>query len=171
MPRPADRKGNVVTAVPHPLATRPDRGLQRRRRLRAARTQVGLSVQTRLLPVVSERRRKRLHVCGAANTLTALGVRVCVLGPPTPWPRTRCVVAAGPLGRLGGLAVATALRGEPVRAAAEAPEGAAVCPVAVRYRLAGDEGYLPADDVPTSVAGIAALRGLVVEVHLLPPAA
>jgi hypothetical protein len=157
-----------VTAIPHPLATRPDRGLQRRRRLRAARTQVGLSVQTRLLPVVSERRRQRLHVCGAANTLTALGVRVRVLGPSTPWPRTRCVVAAGPLGRLGSLAVATALRGEPVRSAAEVPDGAAICPVAVRYRLDG-EGYLPEDRVPTSVAGIAALRGLVVEVHLLPP--
>ncbi|MGZ4657877.1 MAG: hypothetical protein ACXVGE_13210 [Blastococcus sp.] len=160
-----------MTAVPHPLATRParsDRGLQRRRRLRAARTQVGLSVQTRLLPVVSERRRQRLHVCGAANTLTALGVRVRVLGPSIPWPRTRCVVAAGPLGRLGGLAVATVLRGEPVRSATEVPDGATVCPVAVRYRLDGDVDYLPEDDVPTSVAGIAALDGLVVEVHLLP---
>jgi len=160
-----------VTAVPHPLTTRParsDRGLERRRRLRAARTQVGVTVATQLLPVGSARRRQRLHVCGAANTLTALGVRVRVLGPSIPWPRTRCVVAAGPLGRLGGLAVATALRGEPVRTAAEVPADVPVCPVAVRYRLDGEEGYLPEEDVPTSVAGIAALRGLVVEVHLLP---
>jgi hypothetical protein len=160
-----------VTALPHPLATvsaRSDRGLQRRRRLRVARTRVGLSVQTRLLPTGGERRRQRLQVCGAANTLTALGVRVRVVGPATPWPRTGRVVVCAPLDRLGTLALATALRGEDVCAAVEAPAGRTVCSVVVRYRLEGTEGYLPPDRVPRSTAEITALRGLVVEVHLLP---
>jgi hypothetical protein len=161
-----------VTTVPHPLATVParsDRGLQRRRRLRLARTRLGLSVQTRLLPTVSASRRTRLHVCGAANTLTALGVRVDVRRPAIPWPRTRVVLAAGPIGWLGGLAVATVLRGEPLRPATDVPDDATVCPLLVRYRLDGQPGYLAEDDVPRSPAEIAALRGLVVEVHLLSP--
>jgi hypothetical protein len=163
--------GTVVTAAPHPLATVPtgsDRGLQRRRRLAAARTQMGVSVQTRLLPTGGSRRRQRLQVCGAANTLTALGVRVQVLGPPTPWPRERVVVSDS-VGRLAELAVATAFRGEPVRRRAEVPAAAIVCPVDVRYRLEGSPGYLADDGMPNSLAGIAAVHGLVVEVHLLDP--
>ena len=158
-----------MTTAPHPLATVParsDRGL-RRRRLRLARTRVGLSVQTRLLPTVSASRRTRRHVCGSANTLTALGVRVDVLGPATPWPRTRWVVATSPLGTLGTLAVATVLRGEPVRPAVDVPGDATVCPLLVCYRL--DGRYLSEDDVPRSLTEIAALRGLVAEVHLLSP--
>ena len=161
-----------MTTAPHPLATVParsDRGLQRRRRLRLARTRVGLSVQTRLLPTVSASRRTRLHVCGAANTLTALGVRVDVLGPATPWPRARWIVATHPLGTLGTPAVAIALRGEPVRSAADVPPDATVCPLLVCYRLDGQAGYLHEDDVPRSPADIAALQGLIVEVHLLSP--
>jgi hypothetical protein len=162
-----------VTTAPHPLATVParsDRGLQRRRRLRLARTRIGLSVQTRLLPTVSASRRTRLHVCGAANTLTALGVRVDVRRPAIPWPRARVVVATGPIGDLGALAVATVLRGESIRPAAEVPADATVCTLLVRYRLEGQAGYLTEDDVPHSPAEIAALHGLVVEVHLLSPA-
>jgi hypothetical protein len=136
-----------------------------------ARTRVGLSVQTRLLPTGSAGRRTRLRVCGAANTLTALGVRVSVLGPSTPWPRKRCVVVTAPLSRLGELAVITVLRGEPVCAEAEVPDGATACAVTVRYRLEGQSGYLPEDVVPASLADVAALRGLIVEVLLQPPAA
>ena len=161
-----------MTTAPHPLATVPagsDRGLQRRRRLRLARTRVGMSVQNRLLPPVSANGRTRRLVCGAANTLTALGVRVEVRGPAIPWPRTRIVVANGPIGALGKLAVATVLRDEPVRAAADVPAGATVCPLLVRYRLEGQAGYLSDDDVPRSSGEIVALRGLVVEVQLLSP--
>ena len=161
-----------MTTVPHPLATVParsDRGLQRRRRLRLARTQLGLSVQTRLLPTVSATRRTRLHVCGAANTLTALGVRVDVRRPAVPWPRARCVVVTGSLGPLGALAVATVLRGEPIRPLADVPADATVCSLLVCYRIEGQPGYLSDDDVPRSPAEIAAVRGLVVEVHLLSP--
>jgi hypothetical protein len=161
-----------VTTLPHPLATVParsDRGLQRRRRLRLARTRLGLSVQTRLLPTVSASRRTRLHVCGAANTLTALGVRVEVRGPAIPWPRSRAVITTGPIGRLGALAVATVLRGEPISPAADVPADVTVCPLLVRYRLDGRPGHLDDDDVPRSSAEIAALQGLVVEVHLLSP--
>jgi hypothetical protein len=163
-----------VTALPHPLATIPagsDRGLQRRRRLRVARTRVGLSVQTRLLPTGGQRRRQRLQVCGAANTLTALGVRVQVLGPSTPWPRYERVVVSDHAGWLADLAVATALRGEPVCAAADAPAGTTVCPLMVCFRLEGVPGYLRAEQLPSSVGEIAALQGLVVEVHLLDPVA
>lgn len=161
-----------MTIAPHPLATVPtrsDRGLQRRRRMRLARTRVAQSVQTRLLPTVSAGRRTRRSVCGAANTLTALGVRVDVRRPPVPWPRSRHVVAAEPLGSLGALAVATVLRGEPIRPADEVPVDATVCPLLVRYRLDGQTGYLADADVPRSPAGIAALQGLIVEVHLLSP--
>jgi hypothetical protein len=162
-----------VISAPHlvTVSARSDRGLQRRRRLRLARTRLGLSVQIRLLPAGSARRRTRVRVCGAANTLTALGVRVCVLGPSTPWPRTRCVVATAPLGRLGELAVATVVRDERVHATTEVPHGATVCPLAVRYRLEGKKGYLPEHVVPASLAHVAALRGLIVEVLLLPPVA
>jgi hypothetical protein len=106
-------------------------------------------------------------VCGAANTLTALGVRVQVLGPSTPWPRERVVVTDS-TGRLADLAVATVFRGEPVLNAAAAPAGATVCPVTVRYRLE-DGTALAEDAVPQTLAGIAAVHGLVVEVHLLTP--
>ena len=160
-----------MTAVPHPLATIPagsDRGLQRRRRLRVARARVGVSVQTRLLPA-GERRRQRLQVCGAANTLTALGARVRVIQPSIPWPRSARVVVSDRVGWVADLAVATALRGEPVYRAADAPPALTLCPLMVCFRLDGVPGYLPAERLPTTVAELAALRGLVVEVHLLDP--
>jgi hypothetical protein len=161
-----------VTAVPHPLATIPagsDRGLQRRRRIRVARTRVGLSVQTRLLPTGGERRRQRLEVCGAANTLTALGARVRVVQPSTPWPRSPRAVVTDTSGWVADLAVATALRGERVYRYSDAPSDVPLCPLMVCFRVAGRPGYLPADQLPTAVAELAALRGLVIEVHLLEP--
>ena len=70
---------------------------------------------------------------------------------------------------MGALAVTTVLRGEPIRPAVGVPADATVCPLLVRYRIEGQSGYLSDDDVPRSPAEIAAVRGLVVEVHLLSP--
>ena len=136
--------------------------LRRRRRLRLARTLVGHSVRARLLPA-SERRRQRLQVCGAADTLTALGVRVQVFQPSIPWPRSGRYVISDHVGRLGDLAVSTAVRGA-------TDDGDMLCPVAVRYRVDGRPGCLPAHEVPRRTADIVAMRGLVVEVHCLAPA-
>jgi hypothetical protein len=136
--------------------------LRRRRRLRLARTLVGHSVRARLLPA-SERRRQRLQVCGAADTLTALGVRVQVFQPSVPWPRSGRYVISDHVGRLGDLAVSTAVRGA-------TDDGDMLCPVAVRYRVDGRPGYLPAHEVPRRTVDILAMRGLVVEVHCLAPA-
>lgn len=134
--------------------------IRRRRRLRLARTLVGHSVRSRLLPA-GERRRQSLRVCGAADTLTALGVRVQVVQPTVPWPRAGRYVISDHVGRLGDLAVSTVVRGA-------TDDGTVLCPVAVRYRVEGQPGYLRADEVPTRTAAILALRGLVVEVHCLP---
>jgi hypothetical protein len=122
---------------------------------------VGHSVRARLLPS-GERRRQRLRVCGAADVLTALGVRVQVF-PSASWPRTGRYVVSDHVGRLGGLAVSTAFRDTPAG-------GTVICPVAVRYRLEGRPGYLPADQVPQTTAAVVAMHGLVVEVHCLPVA-
>jgi len=146
-----------VTAALFPLPQVP-LAAQRRRRMRLARTLVGHSVRSRLLPA-GERRRVRLRVCGAADTLTALGVRVQVFPASTPWPRTGRYVISDHVGRLGDLAVATAFRGA-------TDDGDVVCPVAVRYRV--DGRLLSAHEVPQLTAAIVAVRGLVVEVHCLP---
>ena len=67
-------------------------------------------------------------VCGAADTLTALGVRVQVFSPAIPWPRTGRFVISDHVGRLGDLAVSTAIRGA-------TDDGTVICPVSVRYRV------------------------------------
>jgi hypothetical protein len=134
--------------------------IRRRRRLRLARTVVGHSVRSRLLPA-GERRRRRQQVCGAADTLTALGVRVQVIPPPIPWPRSGRFVISDHVGRLGDLAVSTAFLGA-------TDDGTVICPVAVRYRIEGRPGYLPAHEVPHRTAAIAAMHGLVVMVLCLP---
>jgi hypothetical protein len=81
------------------------------------------------------------------------------------------VLVSDHTGRLGDLALATAAQGTPILGVdlpgRAVPAGAVVCPVAVRYRVAGGE-YLPADRVPTTLAGIAAVHRLVVELHFLP---
>jgi hypothetical protein len=146
-----------VTAFPQSLPRAPT-ATRRRRRLRLARTLVGHSVRSRLLP--GERRRQRLRVCGAADTLTALGVRVQVFPSPT-WPRTGRYVVSDHVGLLGDLAVSTAFRDT-------STDGDVLCPVAVRYRLEGRPGHLSADRVPRTTAAVIAMHGLVVEVHCLP---
>ena len=149
-----------MTASPQSLPLAPT-AIQRRRRIQLARAVVGHSVRAHLLPS-SERRRQRLRVCGAADTLTALGVRVQVFPSPT-WPRTGRFVVSDHVGRLGDLAVSTAFRGTPT-------DGDVVCPVAVRYRVEGRPGYLTADQLPQTTAAVVAMHGLVVEVHCLPVA-
>ena len=134
--------------------------IRRRRRLALARTVLGHSVRAHLLPA-GERRRQRLQVRGAADTLTALGVRVRVIPPPVPWPRAGRFVISDHVGRLGDLAVSTAFRGS-------IDDGTVICPVAVRYRVEGRAGYLPPHEVPRRTAAIAATSGLIVEVLCLP---
>ena len=159
-----------------------DPTIRRRRRLRLAAALASLRVRTALVPEASLRRRQRVQVCGAARILTALGVRVRVVGPRTAWPRHRpCrLVVADDAGWLGTMALITTVprttegwedacrRALPgVGRALVADRGtsdAVACPVAFRYRT--DEGLL--DRTPRSVAEIVAARGLVVEVHLLP---
>ena len=96
------------------MAGRADRSTQRLRRLRVARTLAGVSVRAALVPLPSDRRRRRLQVCRAADVLTALGVRVRVVGPAVPWPRTGRVAVSDHTGLLGDLALATVVRGTPV---------------------------------------------------------
>jgi hypothetical protein len=168
-----------MSAAPHPTAD----GMTRlRRRLRLAAALACLQAHAALVPRTSTRRRQRLQICAAARVLTALGVRVRVIGPRTPWPRHRpCrLVAADDVGWLGDLALVTSvprtaagwraacgralLRGGRSSAPDLGRPDAVACPVAVRYRTEAG----PLDRAPRTLAEIVAVRGLVVEVHLLP---
>ena len=156
-------------AGPLPLRPAVDRATQRRRLLRLARTLAGMSVRSALIPPSATRCRQRLAVRRSADILTALDVRVRVVGAAVPWPRTGRVVVGDSTGWLGDLALSTALPGLPVigRDPARAlPAGAVACPVVLRYRTA--DGYLDRQEVPATVVRIAAARELVVEVHRLP---
>jgi hypothetical protein len=160
-PPPAD-------AVPA-CACPADARTQRRRRLRLARTLAGFSVHRALLPRSAARSRQRLEVCGSANILTALDVRVRVVGSAVPWPRLGRVVVSDHTGWLGDLALSTTVPGTPVigRSPTRAlPVGSVACPVVLRYRTAA--GYLAQSEIPRTLAEVAAARGLVVEVHRLP---
>ena len=168
-----------MSAQPHPIV---DPTTRRRRRLQLATSLASLHVRTVLVPETSIRRRQRVQVCGAARILTALGVRVRVVGPRTAWPRHRpCrLVVADDAGWLATMALITtvprtiegweeacsrALPGVGRRLVADRGTADAVaCPVAFRYRT--DGGLL--DRPPRTLAEIVATRGLVVEVHLLP---
>jgi hypothetical protein len=128
------------------------------------------TARRRLLP--SARHARRAEVCRASDLLAALGVRVHVLPPPEPWPRSGRLIVSDSAGWLGDLAVTSSAAGTPVVTASiaqrVAPAGATLCPVSVRYRLEGRPGYLDPDQVPRSRADVAAWRGLVVEVRCLP---
>lgn len=161
----------TVTSVDLYAEARPraSAALRRRRRMRLARTLARASVRSALLPRRSTRSRQRLAVCRAADILSALGVRVQVVGGAVPWPRVGRVVVSDSTGWLGNLALATAVPGTPVLGGTTArvlPAGSVACPVVLRYRTAG--GHLAARDVPRTPAEVAAVRDLVVEVHRLP---
>jgi hypothetical protein len=152
-----------------PSARPADAGTQRRRRLRLARTLARVSVRNALLPRGATRSRQRLRVCSSADILTALDVRVQVVGGAVPWPRLGRVVVSDHTGWLGDLALSTAAPGTPVlsRGSTRAlPVGSVACPVVLRYRAAG--GYLDRHAIPRTLAEVTAARDLVVEVHRLP---
>ena len=156
----------LASVGPAPAASRAAR---RRRQLRLARTLASAAVRGALLPRRSTRSRQRLQVCRASDILTALGVRVQVVGGAVPWPRLGRDVVSDHTGWLGDLALSTAIPGTPVLAGSTVrvlPVGAVACPVVLRYRTAG--GYLAAQDVPRTRAEVAATRDLVIEVHRLP---
>lgn len=160
------RNGNLADiSAPHPEAVTTatvDRGTQRRRRVRLGRTRAGASLRT-ALALPSPQRRQSIQLCTAANTLTALGIRVAVTAPGAPWPRAGRVVVADSAGWLADLALVTA-----ALTGSSAPAAPTVCPVAVRYR-AGDR-YLAPEEVPRTVADAVAMHALVVEVRCLPAA-
>ncbi len=155
------------------------------RRLRLAGAVASAGVRSALVPRDAHRRRGRVTVCGAARILTAAGVRVRVVAPPAPWPRSGgLLVVNGSVGRIDELAVLTAVprgvrgwvelaeralasRGAP--APAPAPSDAEVLlPVAVRYRYEAADSWLTESEVPRDLPAALGRPGLVVEVHLLP---
>jgi hypothetical protein len=164
-----------------PVPGRADPLTQRRRRLRWSTTLAGVRARTSLIPAGSVRRRQSLQVCGAAQLLTALGVRVVVVQPSVPWPRNRPhrMVVSNDAGLPGDLALLTAVprtthgwayvadRVIPVRTVLRAVEpaggDAVLCPVRVTYRTPTGPPATP----PRTLSDVAALRGLVVEVRLL----
>lgn len=158
------RAASPVLVRPHASA---GRHTQRLRRLRLARTLAGVSLRDALLPQSASRSRQRLRVRGSADILTALDVRVRVVGSEIPWPRLGRVVVSDHTGWLGDLALCTAVPGTPVLAPSRAlPAGSIACPVVLRYRTAA--GYLGKDAIPRTLAEVTAARDLVVEVHRLP---
>jgi hypothetical protein len=160
-------RSHLVQATPPRAAAA--RAIQRHRRIRLARTLAGVSVRSALLPRSAARSRQRLRLCGSADILTALDVRVRVVGAAVPWPRLGRVVVSDHTGWLGDLALTTVAPGTPVigRSSTRAlPVGSVACPVALRYRTA--DGYLERHETPRTLAQVTAARDLVVEVHRLP---
>jgi hypothetical protein len=122
-------------------------------------------------------------VYGAARILTAAGVRVRVVAPTSPWPRSGGhLVVSGSAGRIGELALLTAVPrtvggwtelaervlGGRRTLPLPSPEAGVLLPVAVRYRYEADEDWLADEEVPRNLAAAARRPGLVVEVRLLP---
>jgi hypothetical protein len=171
-----------VVPLPPPLTPHPDRadpGAQQHRRLRFAAAQGGFRARAALVAAGSVRRRRSLQVCTAARLLTALGVRVEVVQPVTPWPRNRHhrLQVGNTAGLLGDLALLVAVprttlgwadvadRVLPLRTVlrpAVTQDDAVDCPVTVHYRTAPD---LPD---PRTLNEVVAHRGLAIEVRLLP---
>jgi hypothetical protein len=174
------RHGDAVTAAPTRPRPRPaDPALQQQRRLRLAAALTAARLRLAVVPEYAVRRRQRVQVCSAARILTAVGARVDVRQPSSPWPRTpgRLVVTDAAGGRLADLALLTAVPRTTLGWSAVADRvlggrtsspktlaGSVLCPVTVRFR--DDDG--PLDDAPRTLPEVLAVRGLVVEVQLLP---
>jgi hypothetical protein len=163
--------------LPLPAADRATPATQQQRRLRYSATLARLRARAAVSPAGSI---PRLQLCGAANLLTALGVRVDVLQPATPWPRHRAhrLRAENTAGLLGDLALLVALPRtvegwsdvadrvlplRPSRRPARATVGALEFPVTIGYRTV--EGPLLV--APRTLNDVVAVRGLVIEVRLL----
>jgi hypothetical protein len=163
-----------MTATP----SRPADPAEQQRRLHFVVALAGARLRLAVVPEQAVRRRQRVQSCSAARILTALGVRVLVVQPDRPWPRDRPLrLVTTERGWLADLAVLTAVPrttpgwalladrvfrpsgGTPVPGQPDALS----CRVAVRFR--SDDGDLSV--TPRTAAGIAAVRGLVVEVRLL----
>jgi hypothetical protein len=185
----------AVTEAPHPAtvvslprradhATTPepvDPATQRLRRLRFTAARAGARLRSSLLAKGSVRRRQAWQVCSAARLLTALGVRVDVVQPETPWPRHRAqrLRVTNEAGLLGDLALLTAVprttpgwaavadrvlpTGSTVTTAQPTEDDAVVCRVTIAYRTAA--GLC---ELPRTPAEVAADPGSVIEVRLLP---
>jgi hypothetical protein len=186
----------AVTEAPHPAtvvslprlpghattADPVDRATQRLRRLRFTAARAGARLRSSLLAKGSARRRQAWQVCSAARLLTALGVRVDVVQPETPWPRDRAqqLRVTNEAGLFGDLALLTAVprttpgwaavadrvlpTGNTRPTAEQDPGDAVVCRVTIGYRTAAG----PLTGSPRTPAQVAAARGLVIEVRLLP---
>ncbi|TQN38002.1 hypothetical protein FHU33_4682 [Blastococcus colisei] len=178
-PRPAVVPPSRPSALPPSPRATP--ATQQQRRLRYGAALAALRARAAVTPTGSVQRRQTLQLCGAANLLTALGIRVDVVQPTVPWPRDRrhrlqVENSAGLLGDLALLVGAprtaegwadVADRVLPVRTASRGPlrdaADAVTCPVTVQYRT--DDGPLLVP--PRSLYDVVAIRGLVVEVRLL----
>ena len=165
-----------------PPAGRATAATQQQRRLRYQATLAGIRARAAVMPATSAQRRRALQVCGAANLLTALGIRVHVVQPATPWPRERQhrLLVENSAGVFGELALLVGVprtaggwsdvadRVLPVRTAARPPlrdvTDAVVCPVTIRYRSAAGPLLTP----PRTLPEVIELRDLVIEVRLHP---
>ncbi|WP_324275574.1 hypothetical protein [Blastococcus brunescens] len=177
-PRPAVVPASGPVALP-PSSGRTTPATQHQRRLRYQATLAGIRARAAVTPAGSA---PRLQVCGAANLLTALGVRVDVVRPATPWPRERQhrLLVENSAGALGDLALLVGVprtaggwadvadRLLPVRTASRAPlrdvTDAVVCPVTIAYRSATGPLLVP----PRTLDEVVQRRDLVIEVRLLP---
>ncbi|TYP89543.1 lysophospholipid acyltransferase family protein [Blastococcus xanthinilyticus] len=105
-----------------PDSSRPsvDRATRRRRLLRLTGVLIGTAVRIRVMSRAGRRTQRRIAVCAAAGVLTALGVRVEVVNPSAPWPRTgRGHLVVSDSGTwLDELALLVAVRATPVADAA-----------------------------------------------------
>src|SRR5690242_15981507 len=138
-----------MRVTPPVLPARPlvTRAVRRRRQLQLARIRARASLRSTLLPPATTRGRQPIDLCTAADPLHALGVRVEVLPPETPWPRAGRFGLSDSSAWLGDLALVTAALD---RAPASDDGTTVICPVAIRYRM--PSGYLRPDEVPARPA-------------------